>query len=84
MLIPSACEGYGDFTDQVAYLDENSTYSLTVTTGYGDQHVKVWIDFNDDSNFTSDEVVVPSPTCNVTSSFDFVNTHYSIPQKIKK
>ena len=48
---PSACEGYGDFTDQVAYLDENSTYSLTVTTGYGDQHVKVWIDFNDDSNF---------------------------------
>ena len=56
---PSACEGYGDFTDQVAYLDENSTYSLTVTTGYGDQHVKVWIDFNDDSNFTSDEVVVP-------------------------
>ena len=56
---PSACEGYGDFTDQVAYLDENSTYSLTVTTGYGDQHVKVWIDFNDDYNFTSDEVVVP-------------------------
>ena len=57
---PSACEGYGDFTDQVAYFDEDMTYSLTVTTGYGDQHVKVWIDFNDDSNFTSDEVVVPN------------------------
>ena len=56
---PSACEGYGDFTDQVANFMENNTYSLTVTTGYGDQHVKVWIDFNDDSNFTSDEVVVP-------------------------
>ena len=56
---PSACEGYGDFTDQVANFMENTTYSLTVTTGYGDQHVKVWIDFNDDSNFTSDEVVVP-------------------------
>ena len=25
-----------------------------------DQHVKVWIDFNDDSNFTNDEVVVPN------------------------
>ncbi len=57
---PSGCEGYGDFTDQIAVFDENETYSLTVTTGYGDQNVKVWIDFNDDSIFTNDEVVVPN------------------------
>ena len=56
----SACEGYGDFTDQEANFDLGTTYSLTVTTGYGDQNVKVWIDFNDDSVFTSDEVVVPN------------------------
>ena len=55
----SACEGYGDFTNLEANLDLGSTNSLTITTGYGDQHVKVWIDFNDDSNFTNDEVVVP-------------------------
>lgn len=54
---PSGCEGYGDFTDQVANL-EPGTYDLTVTTGYGDQYVTVWIDFNDDYNFTPDEKVV--------------------------
>ncbi|MFT5250406.1 MAG: hypothetical protein ACI93P_002142, partial [bacterium] len=56
----SACEGYGDFTTLEANLDFGSTNTLTVTTGYGDQNVKVWIDFNDDSNFTNDEVVVPN------------------------
>ncbi len=56
----SGCEGYADFTDQEATLVPGSTYDFTVTTGYGDQNVKVWIDFNDDSNFTSDEVVVPN------------------------
>jgi len=56
----SGCEGYGDFTNLEANLDLGSTNSLTITTGYGDQNVKVWIDFNDDSNFTNDEVVVPN------------------------
>ena len=55
---PSACEGYGDFTNLVANLAPGSTNSLTVTTNYGDQFVRVWIDFNDDSTFTADEVVV--------------------------
>jgi GEVED domain/CARDB len=55
---PSGCEGYGDFTNQVANLEPGMTYDLTVTTGYGDQYVTVWIDFNDDYNFTTDEKVV--------------------------
>ena len=29
-----------------------------MTTGYGDQYVKVWIDFNDDLEFTNEEIVV--------------------------
>jgi len=56
----SGCEGYGDFTSQIANLDPGSTNDITFTTGYGDQNVKVWIDFNDDSFFTNDEVVVPN------------------------
>ena len=56
----SGCEGYGDFTNLIANLDAGSTNSLTITTGYGDQNVKVWIDFNDDYTFTNDEVVVPN------------------------
>ncbi|MDG1063871.1 MAG: GEVED domain-containing protein [Flavobacteriaceae bacterium] len=54
----SACEGYGDFTNLVANLEADTTYDLTVTTGWGDQNVTVWIDFNDDSQFTNDEKVV--------------------------
>ncbi len=55
---PSGCEGYGDFTNLVANLEPGSTNDLTVTTGYGDQYVTVWIDYNDDSTFTNDEKVV--------------------------
>ena len=54
----SACEGYGDFTSLIANLAPDSTNELTVTTSYGSQHISVWIDFNDDSTFTSDELVV--------------------------
>ena len=55
---PSGCEGYADFTNLVANLEPDSTNDLTVTTGYGDQYVTVWIDYNDDSTFTNDEKVV--------------------------
>ena len=55
---PSGCEGYGDFTDQVAVFEDDSTNDLTVTTEYGNQYLRVWIDFNDDFVFTPDETVV--------------------------
>ncbi len=54
----SGCEGYGNFTNQVANLEAGTTYDLTVTTGYGDQHITVWIDFNDDFIFAANERVV--------------------------
>jgi len=57
---PSGCEGYADFTNLVADLAQGTTYDLTLTTGYGDQNVKVWIDFNDNGTFANDEVVVPN------------------------
>ena len=55
---PSGCEGYGDFTSLVANMEQGTDYNLTITTGWGSQHVNVWIDFNDDFNFTPDELVV--------------------------
>jgi len=55
---PSGCEGYGDFTNLIANLAPDSTNELTVTTGYGSQYVSVWIDYNDDSTFTNNELVV--------------------------
>jgi hypothetical protein len=56
----SACEeaGYSDFTNLIANLAPGSTNDLTVTSNYGNQYMTVWIDFNDDSVLTSDEVVV--------------------------
>ncbi len=57
---PSGCEGYGDFTAQIASFAAGGTYEVTFTTGYGDQHIKGWIDFNDDGIFSNDEIVVPN------------------------
>ena len=54
----SGCEGYGDFTSISTDLEQGAEYEITVTTGYGDQYVKVWIDYNDDLDFTEDEVIV--------------------------
>ena len=54
----SGCEGYGDFTSLSTNLEQGNDYELTVTTGYGDQYIKVWIDYNDDLDFTEDEVVI--------------------------
>ena len=54
----SECEGYGDFTNLSTELNQGQDYYLTVTTGYGDQYVKVWIDFNDDNEFSENEVIV--------------------------
>ncbi|MDG1063075.1 MAG: GEVED domain-containing protein [Flavobacteriaceae bacterium] len=55
---PSACEGYGDFTSQVATFAAGGTYQVTFSTGYGDQNIKGWIDFNDDGVFGTNELVV--------------------------
>jgi hypothetical protein len=56
----SGCEGYADFTNMIAALVPGNSYDFTVTTGYGDQNVRVWIDFNDDGTFDNSETVVPN------------------------
>ena len=55
---PSGCEGYGDFTDQITNVEQGGTHDVTMTTGYGNQYVKIWIDFNDDYSYTMDELVL--------------------------
>ena len=42
----SGCEGYGDFTDQSTDVELGETYDVTMTTGYGNQFVRIWIDYN--------------------------------------
>jgi hypothetical protein len=57
---PSGCEtdGYGDFTDLIANLAQGGTYDITLSTGYGNQFVKVWVDYNDDFTFSNNEVIL--------------------------
>jgi photosystem II stability/assembly factor-like uncharacterized protein len=57
---PSECEGYGDFTNISTELEQGSSNNLTITTGYGDQFLSVWIDYNDDLEYSDDELVVDS------------------------
>jgi len=56
----SACSenGYGDYVGLSTDLRKNSSNDLTITTGYGNQFVKVWIDFNDNFVYEANEVVV--------------------------
>ena len=55
---PSGCEGYGNFTDQMTNVEQGGTHDVTMTTGYGNQYVRIWIDFNDDYSYTMDELVL--------------------------
>jgi len=56
----TGCEpgGYGDFTFLSTNLLQGSSNELTVTTGRGNQFIRVWIDFNDNFLFELDEIVM--------------------------
>ena len=82
---PSGCgtNGYSDFTNLSTNLALGSSNNLTLTTGYGDQFVTVWIDFNDDFLFTNNEKVLTdfviadgqsSGTFTVTTTLPIPNT----------
>jgi len=53
-------DGYGNFTTMTTDLEQNGTYDLTITTGYSNQYIRVWIDLNDDYVFdtNSDELIL--------------------------
>ena len=55
---PSECEGYGNFTNLTADFEQGAEYLLTVSTGYGSQYLNVWIDFDDNLEFSLDELIV--------------------------
>lgn len=39
-----------------------SNHDLTITTQYGSQHIRVWIDFNDNFFFEADEIIISDET----------------------
>ena len=51
-------DGYGVFPELTTDLEQGATYSVTVTTGYTDQYVRAWVDFNDDYEYSLDELII--------------------------
>lgn len=57
----SAVEGYRDFTSNMAVIEYGQTNVLEVTTGTGyPERVSAWIDYNNDSHFSNQELVLYS------------------------
>jgi C1A family cysteine protease/chitodextrinase len=54
--------GYGDFTNLIANVSAGSSYTLSISSAYKrrvyTEYWNVWIDFNANGDFTSDEIVV--------------------------
>tara|TARA_B100000925_G_scaffold208576_1_gene158845 strand:+ start:23 stop:1099 length:1077 start_codon:yes stop_codon:yes gene_type:complete len=57
-------DGYGDFSDQSTDLEQGVTYPFTMTTGYDEQYVSMWVDFNDDGVFSSNELLITDEIVN--------------------
>lgn len=52
--------GYADYTDISTDLARNQFHDITITTNYGEQNVRAWVDFNDNFVFEFNEVVLPN------------------------
>ncbi len=50
--------GYGDFTNMSTDLQVGETYNVTLRSGYNNQYVTVWIDFNKNEVFDPSEMVL--------------------------
>jgi len=71
--------GYTDFTSENIELNAGESYSITLIPGFGsssyDEYWKIWIDYNNDFSFTSDELVFDAGSLSSTA----VNGTISIP-----
>ena len=64
-------------------LAQGETYDVTMTTGYGNQYVRAWIDFNDDYTYTADELVLDNFIIGegLGSGTHFGTTQFTIPNE---
>lgn len=66
--------GYGDYVNQITELTNNASHEFTMSASYGNQWVKVWIDFNDDFVYDDDEVVAGFKMADGQGSGDYTQT----------
>ncbi len=81
--------GYSDFTSQQTHLERNLQHAINITVVKGSQTdrlgYKVWIDYNDDGDFSdpAETVWVKQPTSDSQISGSF-NVHNSVNPGIKR
>ena len=63
-------DGYGIFPELTTDLAQGATYPVTVTTGYSNQYVRAWVDFNDDYEYTLDELIIDNALIATTGTTD--------------
>ena len=63
-------DGYGIFPELTTDLAQGATYPVSVTTGYTNQYVRAWVDFNDDYEYSLDELIIDNALIATTGTTD--------------
>jgi len=67
--------GYADYTNMVAQVSRNSTENLSVEVGYSDDHLTVWVDFNDNFVFEDTEKIILDEVIPAGNNGTYVGTY---------
>jgi len=73
-------EGYGDFTDLSTELEPGMEYTVGFETGYSDQDVSLWIDFDMDMAFEDEERLITD--FNLANSGTLYSVDIEIPEGV--
>ncbi|QIY90562.1 GEVED domain-containing protein [Chryseobacterium gallinarum] len=70
---------YGDFTSQTINLNAGVAYPFTITHGYENEYVRIWIDFNNDGTFDETTELVASSISVEDTNGSITNSTIVIP-----
>lgn len=73
--------GYGDFTSMSTELQVGNTYNVSFQTGYSNQNVCLWIDFDKNEVFDNDELLLED--FNLASADQLYTTSITIPDGVE-
>jgi hypothetical protein len=72
--------GYGDFTSMSTQLDPGQTYTISLQTGYSNQMVSLWIDFNSNKEFEDAERLLTD--FSLANANQVYTTQITIPETV--
>jgi len=77
----SGASGYTDFTSEMITLEAGSSVNISLAPGFGgstyNEYWKIWIDYNGDKEFTSDELVFDAGSLSKTTVNGTINVPLS-------